>query len=180
MAAPIVSWRTVDNISVFSSWPIGTVDAGQAKPVDGQPFLVWNNRNGITDVSDMQNCTIITKDNVGGDTGELVINKWIQVKVVSLGESGWTPIGKNTPKTIRTNGCTTNGDGQWYPNVAPHAGEGTSYDILGVKNSDGGNPASGLTVAAGNYVSILARANVPSNAGAGTTNFKLRVAYQYV
>lgn len=172
MPAPIVSWRAQDNLSTFASWPIGTVDAGTLSA--NISFLVWNNKGGASDVSDMQNCTITTKDNVGGDTGQVVIDKWVEVKVISMSESSFTPIGKNAPKTIRTTGSTTNGGGTFTPNVAPHAGEGTSYDILGVLN-DGSK-----VNAAGNFVEITSRASVPSNASAGTTNFKLRVAYQYV
>jgi hypothetical protein len=172
MAAPIVSWRVQNNSAVLNNWNIGTVDAGFTS--DNISFLVWNNHNGSEDVSDMQNCVITTKDSSGGNTGEVVLNTWIEVRVDSLSEGSFTPIGGETTKTIRTNGSTTNVNGTFTPNVAPHAGSGTSYDILGVLN-DGTKLNS-----AGNFVEITARANVPSNAGAGSTNFRVRVAYQYV
>jgi len=172
MPAPIVSWRTQDNASVLANWNIGTVDAGTTS--SNISFLVWNNRGGVSDVSDMQNCALTTKDSSGGNTGEIVLNKWVEVKVVSLGESTFTPVGGDTTKTLRTNSSTVNGGGTWTPNTAPHAGAGTSYDMLGVIN-DGTKANSG-----GNFVETSTHANVPSNAGAGSTNFKLRVAYQYI
>lgn len=172
MAAPIVSWRLQDNTDVFPNWPIGTVDAGTIS--SNVSFLVWNNFQGVSDVSDMQNCSITTKDNTGGNTGEVVLDRWIEVRNDSISEGTFTPVGGDVTHTIQTTASTVNGGGTWTPNVAPHAGEGTSYDILGVAN-DGTKANSG-----GNFVEVTAHANVPSNAGAGTTNFRLRVAYQYV
>ena len=172
MPAPIVTWRTQDDSALFENWAIGTVDAGSTS--NNVSFLIWNNRGGGTDVSDMQNCTITTKDNSGGNTGEVITNRWVWVKVDSLGESSFTAIGGDTTKIIRAGASTLNFDGTWTPNVAPHAGSGTSYDILGVKCDP--NKAT----AGGNYAEVTAQARVPLNAGAGTTNFRLRVAYQYI
>lgn len=172
MPSPIVSWYSRDNTTQITKWDIGTVDAGSISADFG--VLIWNNRGGTTDVSDMQDCTITTKDSLGGNSGELVVNKWIEVKVDTLNETTFTPIGGNTTHPIRTTGSTTNADGTFTPGVAPHISDTGSVDILGVKN-DGTK-----TNAAGNFVEVTLHANVPSTASAGVVNFLTRVAYKYV
>jgi hypothetical protein len=163
MPAPQVSWRKQDNSAAVPSWNIGTIDAGTTSSDFG--VLIWNNFAGATDLSTMTNCTITTKDASGGNTGELVTNKWIEVMVVSAGETGRTPIGGNSTHPIQAGGNTTNADGTFSPNVG---------EILGVKN-DGTK-----TNAKGNYAEVILRANVPGNATAGNVAFLTRVAYQYV
>lgn len=152
MAAPIVSWYDASNTTQQTSWDIGTVDAGSVS-ADAQ-FLIWNNRGGTTDVSDMTNCTITTKDSSGGDTGELVTGKWVEVKVDELGESSFTPIGGTTTHPI--------GNGITAGTIAGTANDGT------LENADANNCL--LTV----------HANVPATATAGNYQFLLRVSYQYV
>ncbi|MCY8119629.1 hypothetical protein MOC55_13875 [Bacillus spizizenii] len=163
MAAPQVNWRKQDNSGAVSSWNIGTIDAGT--PSSDFGVLIWNNFGGTTDLSTMTNCTITTKDSAGGNTGELVTNQWVQVTVVSAGETGRTNIGGLTTHPIQASGNTTNEDGTFSPNA---------NEILGVKNN--GNKES----AKGNFAEVILRADVPGNATAGNVAFLTRVAYQYV
>lgn len=163
MAAPQVNWRKQDNSAAVPSWNIGTIDAGT--PSSDFGVLIWNNFAGTTDLSTMTNCTITTKDSAGGNTGELVTNKWIEATVVSASETGRTAIGGNTTHPIQAGGNTTNASGTSSPNV---------NEILGVKND--GNKEN----AKGNFAEVVLRANVPGNATAGNVAFLTRVAYQYV
>ncbi|AKE16159.1 hypothetical protein COM24_23370 [Bacillus toyonensis] len=163
MPAPQVNWRKQDNSGAVPSWNIGTIDAGT--PSSDFGVLIWNNFAGTTDLSTMTNCTITTKDSAGGNTGELVTNKWVEVTVASAAETGRTPIGGNSTHPIQAGGNSTNTDGTFSPNA---------NEILGVKND--GNK----TNAKGNYAEVILRANVPGNATAGNVAFLTRVAYQYV
>lgn len=171
MALPIVSWYNEANTTQVTSWNIGTVDAGSSS--DPMTMLIWNNRGGTMDVSDMQNCTITTKDENGGNTGELVLNTWIGVKVDSMGESTYTYVGGDTTHPLHTDGETTNDNGTFQPGVTPHASsDGASIDILGIINK-------GELADAGNYVKVTLMATIPTTATAGTVNFLTRCAYQY-
>lgn len=154
MSAPIVSWYTSDNTSQVTQWDIGTVDAGSTS--HAFTVLIWNNRGGSTAVSDMTNCTITTKDNAGGNTGELVTNTWIEVKVDSLSESTFTAIGGTVVKDIRAELATA-----------------AAKTIQGGVNT-------GVLTDTGNYCKLTLRANVPATATAGLVNFLTRVSYQYV
>lgn len=154
MPAPIVSWFTGDNTQPVSSWNIGTIDAGTISP-DTQ-FLIWNNRGGSTAVSDMTNCTITTKDAAGNNTGELVTNKWIEVRVDSASETTFTPIGGTVTHPIQ-------------------AGGGAGAGVISGAANDGT-----MANSAQNFAKVTLHANVPATASAGNTNFLTRVAYQYV
>lgn len=155
MAAPIVSWYEGNNSAEITNWAIGVVDAGSVSTE--KQMLIWNNRGGSSAVSNMTNCTITTKDSSGGDTGELVLNTWIEVQVNSMGEVDFTPIGGTTTKVIEASGVT--------------AGVG---EILGTIND--GTVANSPD----NFADVTLRANVPSNATAGNISFLTRVSYQYV
>lgn len=156
MAAPIVSWYEATNTTQQTSWAIGTVDAGTDS--SSTAFLIWNNRGGGTAVSDMTNCTITTKDSAGGNTGELVINTWIQVKVDSMSESSSVAIGGAVTKAIRAGGTVV-----------------TAGLIKGQINN-------GLLTGTGAdcFAKCTLFARVPATATAGNVDFLVRVAYQYV
>jgi hypothetical protein len=156
MAAPIVTWFNQANTAQLNSWTIGTVDAGTTS-ADLQ-LLIWNNRGGASAVSDMTSCTITTKDSSGGDTGELVTNTWIQAKCVSTGDATFTPIGgSNNTKSIKASGA------------------GISAGVISGAVNDGT-----YNNAKNNFSEMVLHATVPLNASAGTQNFYVRVAYQYV
>ncbi|WP_018884235.1 hypothetical protein [Paenibacillus massiliensis] len=163
MPAPAVSWYKSDNVTSLPRWDIGTIDAGSTSPALG--VLIWNNRGGTADLSTMTNCTITTKDSAGGDTGELVLNVWIEVRVDSMAESGFTKVGGTKTKIIQAGGNTTNTSGTYSPN---------NKEILGAMN-DGSK-----TNSKGNFAEVTLQANVPPTATAGNVNFLTRVAYQYV
>lgn len=167
MPAPQVSWWNPSNDTAIPKWEIGVIDAGSKSPEFG--VLIWNNRwDGVatqTDLSTMTNCTITTKDETGGDTGEIITNTWIEVRVDSMGEAAFTKIGGTVKKTIQAGGTTTNVDGSFAPN---------GKEIMGVKN-DGTVGNSGA-----NFCQVALRANVPATATAGNVNFLTRVAYQYI
>lgn len=157
MPAPIVSWYTQDNTSQVTQWDIGTVDAGSVSATFS--VLIWNNRGGSTAVSDMTNCTITTKDSSGGNTGELVTNTWIEVRVDSLSETNFTPVGGTVTKDIR---------GKVATNPA------------GVIKGSANDGAIATAASQGNFAEATLRANVPPTATAGLVNFLTRVSYQYV
>lgn len=154
MAAPLISWMNSSNTTQITSWAIGTIDAGSTSP--DTTFLIWNNRAGATLVSDMTSCTITTKDSAGGDTGELVVNKWIQVRVDTMSESTFTAIGGISAKSIKAGGT---------------AGAGT---INGAIN-DGT-----IANAPNNFAQVTLHAVPLATATAGNVDFLLRVAYTYV
>lgn len=155
MAAPRVEWFDVTNTTAVTTWNLNTVDAGTIST--SSTFLVWNNRGGVTAVSDMESCTITTKDAAGGNTGELVTNKWIEVKVDTLAEATFTPIGGVNTKAIRAGGTVV-----------------TSGVIKGIIN-DGTLTGAALDC----HAKVTLQANVPATATAGNVDFLTRVAYLY-
>lgn len=120
---PIISWFEDGNNEsneVVSVSNYGTVDADDES--GKKTFYIWNNRNGDSDVSKMEEVTFTTRDRLGG-TGDQVGNiveavrdNWFQVKVDSLDESSYTPVGKggvgtgneSGVKAVGTNGSTIN------------------------------------------------------------------------
>ena len=115
MTNPIVSWYEADNkkaSEVKDTVNFGTVDADSDS--NQKVFYIWNNRNGATDVSKMEEVTYTTRDRDGGvgDTPgnivEAVRDNWFQVRVDSLNELSFTAVGKDGVKQVGTNGSTTN------------------------------------------------------------------------
>ncbi|MFW5895218.1 MAG: hypothetical protein ACOCT9_00590 [archaeon] len=153
MPAPVVSWYNADNDTQETAWDIGVVDAGSVS--DDKTFLIWNNRDGSEDVSDMEECTITTKDAEGGDVGDLIEETWIEAQCDSAGEDSFTPIGGTDTHPIEAGG-----------------GDAGKQEILGGTND-------GSLDDGDNYAEVTVHANVPSDANAGTIEFLLRVSYQY-
>jgi hypothetical protein len=179
VAQPLVSWYKETNLDTdqITRWDIGVVDASQTSP--DFTFLIWNNRKGSVDVPDMQNAAIMTKDEFGGNTGELVEGQWIEVKVDQIDSTfnkiGWD-VNLNAPvsRPVKTTRSTTFNFVTSTPNVPPHTTTNGEISILGVAN-DGD-----LVNAAGNYVKVTLHCRVPGNASSGLINFRTRVVYQYV
>jgi hypothetical protein len=178
MAAPQVTWLKEDNVTPFPEWKIGTIDAGSTSP--SVTVLVWNNRASLAgvdaggkevDLSTMTNCSITTKDELGGDTGELVINKWIQSRIDSMGEGDFTEMGGLSTRVIQAGGNTTF---TYTGSTTPVTTSPNAKEILGVAND--GSVAN----SAGNFCKVSLRAKVPGTATAGNVKFLTRVAYQYV
>lgn len=176
---PLVSWYkdTNGDTDQLNRWDIGVVDASQASAIS--TFLIWNNRKGSTDVPDMQNAVIMTKDNAGNNTGELVEGQWIEVKVdgidTQFNKIGWDTVGNAAvSRPVKTLGGTTFNSLTSTPNVAPHTTTSGEISVLGVAN-DGTKENS-----AGNFVRVQLLCRVPGNASAGLVEFRTRVTYQYV
>lgn len=176
---PIVSWywETNQDTDQVTRWDIGYVNASEVSP--DFTFLIWNNRKGVVDVPDMQNAVITVKDELGGNTGELVEGQWIEVKVDQIDLDffpiGWDAItNTEVSRPIKTLGSTTNSNGTFTPNVPPHDTPNGEVSILGVAN-DGT-----LQNSAGNVVKATMRCRVPGNAASGVINFRTRVRFQYV
>lgn len=176
---PLVSWfkqTNLDNEQV-NNWDIGVVNASEVS--QDFTFLIWNNRKGSTDVPDMQNAVIMTKDSSGGNTGELVLGQWIEVKVEGI-DSTFNPIGweqtLNAPvsRPINTSGTTTLNSVSSVPNTAPHTTTNGIVSILGVAN-DGS-----IANSKGNFITVSLHCRIPGNASSGLVNFRTRVTYQYV
>lgn len=175
---PRVEWWDKNNLNPISRWDIGVVDAGTVS--DNFTFLIWNNRAKDSDVPDMLDCRITTKDEMGGETGELITGQWIEVKVDSLSETTFKPIGYDAEnnvvvsRAIKTRASTTYNSVISTPEVPPHTSVGGEVCILGVAN-DGT-----IANSAGNFVQVTLHANIPSTAVAGLINFKTRITYKYV
>ena len=155
MSAPNLSWFDGENEAPVTSWELGIVDAGSVSP--DYNFLLWNNRNGSEEVSDMVNCSITIKNDSGGNTGALVEDRWIEVRVDSMGESTFTPIGGEIDKEIEAGGPNTEGN----------------QTISGTIND-------GSLNAEDNFCELTMHANVDGLASAGSVDFLVRVSYQYV
>jgi hypothetical protein len=185
---PLVSWRARDNSDQINRWDIGVVDAGTTSKDFG--FLVWNNYLSETDVPDMEDVTIMTKDGQGFATGDLVMGQWIKIKCDTIEGDTFNAIGHDpindltVERKIATSGSTvytypsdeTQTAKTSTPNVEPHVSGAalSTVDILGVAN-DGSKANS-----AGNFAEITLHAVVPGNATAGLINFLTRISYKYV
>ncbi|TVX86088.1 hypothetical protein [Paenibacillus agilis] len=178
MAAPTVKWFDELHMNEITQFNFGVIDAGdQSQPYK---FNIWNNKSGTSDASNMEECTITTRDMSGGvgDTVgkivEVVRDKWFHAQVDSLGETDLdqptSKIGKDASKDLGTTLSTSvNNAGAPITPITPKAKE-----ILGINNN--GNPAD----AGGNFVTVTLRADVPLTASAGKQDFKIRVSYRYV
>lgn len=126
MGSPIVSWHEgtqdkIDEITGAKKVDYGTVESDFSS--NQKAFYIWNNRDGETDVSKMEEVTFITKDRLGG-TGDTVGNiveavrdNWIHVRVDTLDGDGFDPVGKDGAKVVGTTGTTIN----------PKAGAATTW-----------------------------------------------------
>lgn len=121
--APIVSWYEGTNelaSEVKATVNFGTVDADSMSPT--KTFFIWNNRNNTEDCSKMEEVTFTTRDRNGG-TGDSVGNiveavrdNWFNIRVDSLSETTFVPVGKGGAgttnvagtKDLGTSGKTTN------------------------------------------------------------------------
>ena len=150
---PVISWYEESNDTVISKWDIGIVDAGISdEHAPTKTILIWNNRGGTEDVSDMQDTKITISDGAS-DTMDVVTGKWINCRVDSIVGDDFTPIGGVESKVI-------------------NALDNESGIIKGTANS----AAIGDT---DNFAKVTLRAKPPLNAPAGKRSFKTRVSYYY-
>lgn len=120
--APIVSWYEGTNekaSEVKSTVNFGTVDSDSQSAT--KVFFIWNNRAGVDDCSKMEEVTYTTRDRNGGmgdsvgNIVESVRDNWFNVRVDSLNETSFVPVGKGGisqnqlgTKDLGTNGTTVN------------------------------------------------------------------------
>lgn len=122
---PVITWykdTNIESTQVTSTVDLGRIDADTVS--NSSLFYLWNNRAGTVDVSNAEEVTLTARDINGGDgttVGSLVPSiseDWNQVKVDSLSESTFTPIGKggvgkvnpSGVKLLGTTGTTKNID----------------------------------------------------------------------
>lgn len=168
---PIISWWNRTNTAQLTQWDIGVVDAGTESPHLG--VLIWNNRGGLTDVANIVEATLTTRDMDAGDVGHVVAGKWIRVRNDSISESVFTAIGKATYHPVRTVGTTVNASGSHTPEVSPHTSPAGTVSALGVKND--GNK----TNSPGNIIETTLHAFPAALAPAGTFEFVVRLSYTF-
>lgn len=156
MAQPIISWRTETNNATIPSLDFGTVDAGSVSLPKN--VILFNNYAGTTAVSDATNGSITTKDSSGGNTIELVMNKWIEYKNLSdSADANFDGIGGTVSKPIKA--------------------ETASAGVISGAINDG-NINTLATKA--NFAKPSFRPNIPTTATAGQVNFLIRYQYQYI
>ncbi|WPK11816.1 hypothetical protein R6U77_18280 [Lysinibacillus louembei] len=171
--APEVYWyegtNTVAN-EIKNTVNYGTVDADSMSPT--KVFYIWNNRGGTEDCSKMEEVTFTTRDRSGGDGGsngnivEAVRDNWFHVRVDSLNETAFLPVGKSgfSPtnlsgtKDLGTTGTTTNVNAAtaqaWLASqdlaldtyVKPTNANGFIYRVVKAGTTDGNEPSSWATV----------------------------------
>lgn len=110
MTAPVISFyesNDSDELDDANPLDLGSVDAG----IEGTPVEVhlWNNKAGVADVADITNVRVTTVTKNGyyaGDTvpygKEVVENKNVGIKSLTLSESAFTMVGGSTMKNIGT------------------------------------------------------------------------------
>lgn len=166
--APEVSWYEGTNekaSEVVSTVNYGTVDADSQSAT--KTFFIWNNRAGTDDCSKMEEVTFTTRDRNGGDGTsngnivEAVKDNWFNVRVDSLSEVTFVPVGRGgvgTPnptgvKDLGTSGVTTNVNAStaivWSANtplalddyVQPTGHNGFIYKVTKAGTTDGTEPS---------------------------------------
>lgn len=161
MPAPVPQFWKGDNSAILTSWDAGIVDADSYS--EEIEVLVWNNRgspgNPTSDVSDMTNVFITTKNIDGTDTGPVATKEHaiVEVKTYDGSEwSDWQEIGgsSSTVQLISASG------------------------IPGVISGAGNEGDAGVNLA--NYARIRLRLHVLPTAPAGQISWKTRVSYQYI
>jgi hypothetical protein len=163
MAAPVITLYDSANTAVVSSWPVGTVKAGNPSSV--LELLVWNNKGGASAVSDLKEATVACKDGNGENTGEVPVGLWMNTLV-------------NSTAALDTDGTTKIYSAIGGDTTRPLRGEGVSAatgDVISGAVNDG-TTANSTT----NYCNCKFKVVIPINATAGTFAFKLRFQGYYV
>ena len=193
---PILSWTNATGTAPVTTFDMGVVDAGTIS--NEFEFLLWNNRRvvgsvnpetsqeiGATNLSNVEDLTITTKDISGGTNSEVVRNTWIRLNVPDQ-DTQWKRLGFDTAlnQDIRvpvgsTGSTTYTYDGEETPTVStPNQGDHVSVNgtvsLLGVAN-DGT-----LDNSQGNFIRLKFRAEVPGVATAGIKEFLVRASYKYI
>lgn len=149
--------NSTDSVTV-SEWHLGTIKA--ATETTPMVINVWNNRGGITTVSDLQEMSITTKNVTGGDDEEqLVVDKWVQC-LVNDSTDGYIAIGG-------TDVCP----------IAHKNASGTDLSNQVLKGTANDGTTSNSSA---NYAKVSLKVVPPINATAGSHSFKVRIQGYYV
>jgi hypothetical protein len=162
MAAPIPKWLNPDGTQRLQ-WDAGIVDAGTTSAE--VEVYIWNNKgtssaSPSTDVADMTNVFVTTKNTDGSDTGPVATKTDAIVEVATFDGatwSSWSEVGGSASTVQLVNA----------------AGE-----VATIRGT--GNDGNSLTTATKkNYARLKMRLKVLDTAPAGPISWKTRVSYQY-
>lgn len=149
---PQISIYDATNTYLVNTWDVGTLKA--QKPSDVLTINIWNNKGGITSVSDLKEVSFMVLDGTGDTAnGDVAKDQWVQINVPSVdGNSDiWTPIGGSITKDIKANSGMT------------------EYTISGSAND--GNAANSPQ----NVATINLRIVAPANSNPGDKSFRARI-----
>ena len=153
---PQIAIYNATSTELVSSWDVGTLKS--QRPSEVLCIKIWNNKQGITSVSDLKECYLMVLDGSGDTSNEDVArDKWVQVNVPSIdGNSNvWTAIGGTEGKDIKCDDYT----------ITENTIKGTAND--GIEANSPGNVAT-----------VNLRIVAPPNSNPGTHSFRCRlVAY---
>lgn len=153
MSAPRIAIYNSTSTELVNSWNIGTLKS--QRPSDILTLKIWNNKQGVSNVSDLKEAYLIILDAVGDTSNEdIARDKWVQINIPSImGNSNtWVAIGGNEGQDIKCDDHTI-----------------TENIIRGIAN-DGIEANSPSNVATVNL-----RVVAPPNSNPGTHNFKARL-----
>lgn len=153
MPAPVISWYDSGNTTQQTSVDFGVVDAGSVSAIIR--LLIWNNRGGASAVSDATGCVVTTKDTSGGNTGDVVVERWEEAQDNKEATPAFVAIGGTTSRPVAAN-----------PAAAPQVIKGTAND---------GTTANSPN----NFADVSFQWRVPSTATAGQRNWLTRLFYNY-
>ena len=164
MATPIFQVYESCGTTVATSHSFGQVKAGNESAE--YTVEVWNNKGGSSVVADVIEATVTTTDASGGNTGDVVTGKYMNLNVngeASGGNPTWTAIGGTTKAPIRAAGYTS----------ADDSGGGGKFD--------GTVPAGTTAATATKNCGIMKfKIVLPSNATSGKKTGKIRFEGYYV
>ena len=164
MATPIFQVYESGGTTVATSHSFGQVKAGNESAE--YTVEVWNNKGGSSVVADVIEATVTTTDASGGNTGDVVTGKYMNLNVngeASGGNPTWTAIGGTTKAPIRAAGYTS----------ADDSGGGGKFD--------GTVPAGTTAATATKNCGIMKfKIVLPSNATSGKKTGKIRFEGYYV
>lgn len=153
MPAPIIAWYDQTNTTQLTSLDFGVVDAGAvSNPIR---VLIWNNRGGTTAVSDATNCVVTTKDTQGGNTGDVVQERWVEAQDNKETSPSFVAIGGTTTRPVAAN-----------PQVNPQVISGAANDGT-------------TTNSPNNFADVSFQWRVPATATAGQRQWLTRLSYNY-
>lgn len=174
MAAPIVTWwdpsANSGSGAPTSTWNCGTVDADSFS--SEKELWIWNNKGGATEVSDMTNVFVTTKDTNGLDSGPVADKSQAVVEVAMFD-------GVSFQAFKEVYGSSQSCD------VLNAAGFVASGDVKANRISGMVNPTDPNDINYSDpntlkkYAKMKLRLHVFANASAGPMSWKTRCSYQF-